>query len=274
MNLLMVVIAVGAEYREQYRRFFEPSHREYCRRHGFDVHVVETHIDPQGDQAPVVLQRLLICSLPQAAAYSHVAHVDADILINPAAPSLLDAVGQTDAVAIVDEFSQPSPELRLRVQKRRGWELQAADYYELGGFHLETTQVLNTAVMVAQPAKHRALFEALYERGKREMPGNPRGLHYEPALVGSALQSRSLVKVLDNRWNALFPIYLEGLKAGNGLDLHVWMERIMLNVPAHRRALFRRFYAENYFIHLAGGFFHGLEAEMARVRVSGSPAAE
>ena len=87
------------------------------------------------------------------------------------------------------------------------------------------------------------------------MPGHPRGVHYEPALIGSALLERSLVKVLDNRWNALFPMYLEGLKVATGIDLPVVMLRTLaLNVPAYRSAMFRRFYAANYFIHMAWGF--------------------
>ena len=117
----MVVIAIGADYRAQYGRLFEPSHRRYCDRHGYDLFVVDRAIEHGGENVPVGLQRLLMCSLPSAAAYSHVVHTDADVLIHRDAPSLLKAIGDTNSVAVVDEFSQPSPILRLGVQKRRGW---------------------------------------------------------------------------------------------------------------------------------------------------------
>ena len=82
-SLLVVVIAIGDQYMARYRRLFWPSHVRYCSEHGYDLLVVDRFVDAgENDRSLVSLQKALVCSLPKADAYSHVAYIDADVLIN------------------------------------------------------------------------------------------------------------------------------------------------------------------------------------------------
>ena len=63
-----------------------------------------------------------------------------------------------DKIGIVDEYSQPTPLLRIQLQKQNKWEECASDYYKLAGFDILTEKVLNTGVLVMQPKKHADFF--------------------------------------------------------------------------------------------------------------------
>ena len=81
---LVVTMAVGSEYQSTFERWHLPSWRDYCRRQGFDLHVIDQPIDRHVDLSRKSLhwQKLLIPSLPQFRNYERVIWVDADIVIN------------------------------------------------------------------------------------------------------------------------------------------------------------------------------------------------
>src|SRR5882757_4497207 len=101
-------MAVGHRYQEQFERHCLESWTSYASRHGFNLIVFDTPID-RSDRAagrPLHWQKCLILDDERVAAHSQVAWVDADIVINPAAPSIFDGVAECRFGA-VDEFRSP-----------------------------------------------------------------------------------------------------------------------------------------------------------------------
>jgi len=87
--------------------------------------------------------------------YDYVVFIDSDILINITAPAIHESVVFGNNIGIVDEYSQPTREVRLKIQRMMGWETSARDYYALCGFDLGTNKVLNSGVLVIQPKNTR-----------------------------------------------------------------------------------------------------------------------
>jgi hypothetical protein len=237
-NTLVISIAIGEQYKHEYIRLFQGSHVAYCHKHGYDFLLIDEFIDTsESDKSLVSLQKALVCSIDVAADYDRIVFVDADILINAGtAPSISAEVGTSDAAFFVDEYSQPTRAGRVDIQRKMGWEASAAEYYRLSGLEIETACVLNSGVMVLRPGRHRAPLEDIYARGKASGRNHPRGFHYEQSLIGHAFQQGRLFELLDNRWNAILPLYLMGRNIQSLGDA---------------RAFFDTFFQTNYFIHFA-----------------------
>jgi hypothetical protein len=69
---LVVTMAIGSEYQGAFKRWYQPSWQDYCRRQGFDLHVIDQPIDQRVDLSLKSLhwQKLLIPSLPQFRDYT------------------------------------------------------------------------------------------------------------------------------------------------------------------------------------------------------------
>jgi hypothetical protein len=258
-KVLVVTIAIGERFRSVHRPLFLPSQQEYCRRHGYDFVVVDDFIDrTEFDRRLITLQKALVCHLAVASNYEYVVFIDADILINVArAPPISITFDDSGLVGIVDEYSQPSSEQRLLIQRAKHWETSAKDYYRLCGFDLQTHSVLNTGVMVFQPSIHRPMLEQIYAHGKRSGRDHARGSHFEQTLIGFVLQKFGRYRVLQNRWNALFALHLMQHRltrgSANGTD------------PKTKETLLREFHADNFFVHFAGGVYRGVERAIDRM---------
>jgi hypothetical protein len=160
--------------------------------------------------------------------YDFVIFIDSDILINISAPAIHLSEGFGDNIGIVDEYSQPTPEIRLKIQKMMGWEPNAHEYYKLCGLHLDTKIVLNSGVLVIQPKKHKDILESVYNTYLPRSITHQRGPHYEQTSLGYELQTQHIYVLLNNRWNAIW-----GLHKMTGANLE-------------------EFFRNNYFIHFAG----------------------
>jgi len=171
-----------------------------------------------------------VCNQTWSSDYDYIIFIDADILINKEAPPLnFDELG--DNIGIVDEYSQPTTDRRLNIQKRMGWETSATDYYKLCGLELQTTQVFNTGVIIMQPTKHAVFLKGIFDKYANNAIGHRRGFHYEQSCIGYELQKNNMFKIIDNKFNALWAL----TKCDN-------IEQLSL----------QQYYKKNYFIHFAG----------------------
>ena len=224
-RVLLVSIAIGEAYLQEYNSLFRPSHELYAKRHGYDFKVITDWLKGPLVRDTTSFQKILTPG--RFSDYDYVIFVDADILINPVAPPIhLEIVAE--GIGCVDQWQQPDGR-RLEIARRRGWETSATDYYKLAGFSLDTDKVINTGVMVFQPALHASICNEIYANYVNSCIGHRRGFHYEQSSIGYTLQSERMIKWLDVRWNAIWP-----LANAIGRDL----------------AAFCR---ENWFIHFAGG---------------------
>jgi hypothetical protein len=231
MKIILVTIAIGDKYLQEYNTYFRRSQEAYAQRCGYDFKVITEFLDPRLQVRDLIsFNKILVCSTPWARQYDFVIFIDADIFISSTAPPIHSAIDYMGKIGIVNEYSQPTFEKRLAIQKRMGWESDPSAYYKLAGFDIQTYMVLNTGVLVMQPAKHREILEIIYTRHFLRAIGHPRGFHFEQSCIGYELQTSGLFAILPNTFNAIWGIYKMD---SDSLDL-------------------QEFVNTNYFIHFAG----------------------
>jgi hypothetical protein len=232
MKVLLVTIAVGDKYLKEYKSLFYESQKRYAAKHGYDFKVITEFLGKTIKHASTVsFNKVLVCSQEWSSDYDFIVFVDADILINPDAPAIHSCMDYGNCIGIVDEYSQPSKERRLNIQRRMGWETSAVDYYKLCGFDIQTGMVFNSGVLVLQPKIHGNFLQNIYETYVSKSISHSRGFHFEQSCIGYEIQKANMYKILDNKFNAVWAL----TKLDN-------IENISLN----------KFFADNYFTHFAG----------------------
>ncbi|MCC7361700.1 MAG: hypothetical protein IT317_19605 [Anaerolineales bacterium] len=246
----LVTLALGHQFRWLWRRYCRPSWQAYADRHGYDLICVTEPPDPTPAAAARMRcwQKLLVLGAPFTQRYNQVVWVDADVLINPQAPSITADV-PPERVGAVDEYAAPSPAefqvalARLYAHYRAtGTPFHdtagPAAFYGAFGLPAEFQQVVQTGVLVVSPRHHQELFEHVYHtyapRDEQRL-GEMRPLSYELLRAG-------LVAWLDPRFNFLFSVYQALRHPG----------QLAQPEPAAVRAAVAAAYAQGYFLHLAG----------------------
>jgi hypothetical protein len=239
--IALVTLAIGDRYLEIYNRLFRPSQEAYAKRHGYDFKVVTEYLDDDlMHKSLVSFQKALVFSQPWSYKYESIIFVDADIYIRPDSPPIHTA---GDKIGIVNEFAQPTKELRLAMQERCGWETSATDYYKLCQFDLETDIAPNTGVIIARPALHGEYLRNIYETYKELAINHPRGYIYEQTAIGYCLVRDKIYTCIPNEWNGLW----------------------MINKLIYPDKELPEFIGETYFTHLAGKFQYDKLAEALRL---------
>jgi len=214
MRVLLITLAIGSEYYAFYRSTFMKSQENYAKKHGYDFHVV-THF-PEADfmtenypknRSTITMHKILVCSQEWSDSYDMIIFIDADILIHPDSPPLHSYMDYGEKIGIVDEFSQPTPEKRIALQAKNGWETSATEYHALCGLHLETPHALNTGVLVFQPKYHRNFLEKIFKKYIQFCDRHPRGDIFEQTAIGYELQKNQCFTLLPNKFNTLWAIH-------------------------------------------------------------------
>jgi len=234
-RVLLVAIAIGDRYLQHYNSIFRPSHEAYAKKCGYEFKVVTDYLDPQfRSKEAITFNKILVCSQPWSNNYDYIIVVDADILINPNSPPVNSAYVYGNKIGMVDEYSQPTPAIHREIQIYNGFEETATDYYMLHAKrHIKTEHILNTGLMVLQPAHHKKLLEEIYNKYSRGAVESKSGYHYEQSCVGYSIQLENAYFIMDNKWNA------------------IWcLESIMGNTTLND------FVKRNYFTHFVGNMFH------------------
>lgn len=232
MKVLLVTIAIGQKYLDMYKKKFYESQRKYAQKCGYDFRVVTDFLDKKlQHKSTISFNKVLVCSQSWSSQYDFIIFVDADILINTNSPPIHSYVDYENFIGIVDEFSQPTKERRLKIQQRNGWEASATEYYKLCGFDIETDMVFNSGVLVMQPKIHRDFFQNVYDKYVRQSIMHPRGFHFEQASIGYEIQKEKIYKVIDNKFNALCALISQDNIENINIDTFV---------------------SNNYFTHFAG----------------------
>ena len=232
MKVLLVTIAIGEKYIEEYNNLFYESQKNYALKHGYDFKVINDFLDRNiQNNSTVSFNKILVCNQEWSDDYDFIIFIDADILININSPPIHNYIDYEDCIGIIDEYSQPSKERRLKIQQIMGWETSATDYYKLCEFDIQTDMVFNSGVLVLQPKKHKDFLQNLYNKYIVESISHYRGFHFEQSCIGYEIQKNNLYKVLDNKFNAVWAL----TKIDN-------IENITLN----------EYLNENYFTHFAG----------------------
>lgn len=229
MKNLLVSLAIGSKYVKEYTELFYKSQLNYAKKYGYDFVLVQDR--PKGvanHPDSISFDKALVFSQEWAMGYDNVIFVDADILINPESPAIHKEI--TDKIMVVDEYSQPDPVSRIKVQEKMGWETSASDYYKLAGFNIKTTKMINTGVIAMKPKLNAKFMKSVHFKYSMRSIGHPRHFHFEQSAIGYELQKNNKAEYLDNKFNAVWNIY-------------------KLHNPSIK---LDDFVYDNYFIHFAG----------------------
>jgi hypothetical protein len=232
MKVVLVTIAVGEQYLAEYKKLFYESQYNYAKKHGYDFKVITDFLDKNiKDLSTISFNKILVCNQEWSNDYDFIIFIDADILININSPSIHNYIDYGECIGIIDEYSQPSKERRIKIQRNMGWETSAIDYYKLCGLDIKTEMVFNSGVLVMQPKIHKVFLQNIYNKYVLQSISHYRGYHFEQSCIGYEIQKNNLYKVIDNKFNAVWCL----TKMDN-------IENISLNT----------YFNENYFIHFAG----------------------
>jgi hypothetical protein len=232
MKVLLITIAIGEEYLLQYKDLFYESQQNYALKYGYDFKVITEFLDKNIQHKNTVsFNKILVCEQEFSKDYDFIVFIDADILININSPPIHNFVDFENCIGIVDEYSQPTKERRIKIQKQNNWETSAVDYYKLCDLHIETDMVFNSGVLVLQPKIHCDFLKKIYDKNVIESITHPRGFHFEQSCIGYEIQKEKVYKLLDNKFNAIW-----GLTKSDNID----------NISLET------YFNENYFIHFAG----------------------
>ena len=228
MKILLVTIAIGDKYLQEYKDLFYESQYNYAQKNGYDFKVITDFLDKKVQhRSTISFNKILVCNQSWSLEYDFIIFIDADILINIHAPPL-HTYDYGKCIGLIDEYSQPSREKRLQIQRQMGWETSATDYYKLCGLDISTEMVFNSGVLVMQPKIHNGFLTNIYNKYVMQSISHSRGFHFEQSCIGYEIQKAHNYKVIDNRFNAIW-----GLSKLDGAKLDTY-------------------FAENYFIHFAG----------------------
>jgi hypothetical protein len=245
MKIALVTLAIGDLYQKMYDSLFRASQEAYAKRHSYEFRVITEYLD-EGllHKSLISFQKALVFSQSWSSEYDLIIFIDADIYIRPDAPAIHLLAG--DKIGVVNEFAQPTKELRRALQEKCKWETTGKEYYELCQLELDTDIVPNSGVIMARPSIHGEYFKNIYETYKETAINHPRGFIYEQAAIGYCLVRDNIYQCLPNEWNALWVV-----------------SRIIY--PEKELA---EFIGENYFIHHAGKFQYKELGELLRAQAA------
>jgi alpha-N-acetylglucosamine transferase len=231
-KVLLITIAIGENFLKEYNRLFRESQENYAKKHNYDFKVITDFIDSTYSHSNMSLffQKTLVFSQEYSENYDLVIFIDSDILININSPPIHTYITDKSLVGIIDEYSQPTPEKRIQIQRMWGWETSATEYYKICNFDINTTHVFNSGVIACNPKIHGEFFKNIYNTHLPNSINHTRGPHYEQTSIGYELQRTQTYQILPNQFNAVWNI-------------------TKLDNPYYN---IQDYFNENYFMHFAG----------------------
>jgi hypothetical protein len=288
MKVCLVALAIGDKYLGYYNYLFRKSHEAYAEKNGYDFRVETDYLEPRfREKAVCSLNKILVCSQPWSTEYDFVVFIDSDIYINITSPPIHSCIDFGDKIGIVNEYDQlVGHEQHIgTVRLKLDWGT-APEYYAKAGFTRETELMLNTGVLVMQPAKHGSFLRGVFDRYARTCLTHPRGFHYEQAAIGYELQTHKMFTILPKQFNAIWFIQkiineqnriYERLKVNKHGISYIFHRRMSGEGQETKEQCINRiapYFRENYFIHLAGSqnYERVFEFEQINIELSNNDA--
>lgn len=205
---VMTTLCVGDSYRTAWEQCCRKNWEAYAKRHGFDLVAFDApldHSERAAKRCPAWQKCLILEALGQ---YERVVWLDADIVINPQSPSIVDGVplGKVGGVIsgsyihpdlralYLTRFRKIAPELAILPQS---WQYDQANYYRNAGVVCKSSDIVQTGVLVLDHS-HRTLLRTAYDT----YPSNT--LAYEQFPLSAAMLNAGLHHPLNSRFNVVF----------------------------------------------------------------------
>ena len=207
----IATLCVGNECAALWRRYCARSWTEYTQRHGYAVEVFEEPLDqsPRARSRSAAWQKCLILSNPKTSQYERVVWVDADIVIAPNAPPIIDGVPIEKVGAVIsgDYLQQDMKAVfleRIRRQKieagktAEAWSADQRSFYVSAGIDCVSTDIVQTGVLVFS-RQHRTMLEKVYEIN---LPSTV--IAFEQFPLSASILNQGLFHRIDSRFNLVF----------------------------------------------------------------------
>ena len=259
----IVTLVAGEKFQSEFHASFYSRWRRYADRHGLGFVVISQLLDvsPRGVARSPAWQKLLVHTAPETAGYQRLAWIDADVVIRPDSPNIFEFV-PNDKVGAVDDFATPTKAGHSLVMDElyRRWDREGIryasnrtprEYYANYGIDCDFASVVQTGVMVYEPARHGALFEDVYRRYEE---GAESSLNHEMRPLSYELLKAGVVHWLDPKFNMQWSYYRE-LHYPFLDDKASFSFSGLFEQRTRRRLLARcvnTAYRNNYFLHFAG----------------------
>lgn len=202
MKVCFGVICIGKSYLEEFERLFKPSVSAYCQKYGYDLKIFTDFLDPKRKHPHTIsFQKCLVPD--QLREYDRVVILDADICIQPYISPPIHTLLLNNKIGIVNEVNQSNSDNYTRLHQI-GLVDYATDYYAKVGIQLETSKILNTGLMICNPAIHADYLKNIYEKYVDKSIGHPRGFHYEQACIGYEIQKDEMFTLISSSWNYIY----------------------------------------------------------------------
>ena len=209
----IVVVAIGADILAYWKTFCEVQCRAYAAKCGYDLIVITEPLDnsPRAAGRSPAWQKCLVLSQEFSNNYRRIISLDSDIVIHAAISPPITDQSPIDRVGGVISGSHIHEDLRCVLSDRllggaaapyvrglKNWDnLQRRAYVHYGLKPL--TSVVQTGVLVASPAHHRAIFESIYNAPEHHV-----SRCYEQIPLSHALLTGDLFCQIDTRFNSVF----------------------------------------------------------------------
>lgn len=205
---VITTLCIGDSYRAGWQQYCRKSWEVYAKRHGFDLIVFDAPLDhsPRAAKRSPAWQKCLVLeALPQ---YDQVVWLDADIVINPQSPSIVEGVslGKVGGVisgsyihpdlrpVYLNRFRKIPPELAMQPEI---WRQDQTNYYLGVGVVCKSSDIVQTGVLVLD-ASHRSLLRSVYDNYSGDLPC------YEQFPLSAAILNAGLHHPLNSRFNVVF----------------------------------------------------------------------
>jgi hypothetical protein len=209
MNSCIAILAIGESCQLMWRDIFLPHLKAYASRHDFTIEVFTEDLDPSGTRHKS-WQKLLLAGQERLQKYDRIVYFDTDVLLNPAAPNILDGVpsGKIAAVtwsgsycndpAVYDCFRATWTHNNCKLI--RDAKIKSfADLAEFGGYPRHDDW-LNAGVLVFEP-QHAEFLKNIYDT---EAEGPNTSLEQQALTHWLCNRRSNLLHSLDRRWNSIF----------------------------------------------------------------------
>jgi len=145
---------------------------------------------------------------------------------------------------IVDEYDQHGFENRININKAKGWESSASEYYVNFGHKIKTSKVLNSGFFVLSPKFQKKFMEKIYSFVSLNVKMHSNYFHFEQSTFGYNLQKEKKFSLLNNKWNYLFSI-----------DEFLKKRSLFYKIFYSRKKRLKSIFKSNIMIHFAGGAY-------------------
>ncbi|OHC73301.1 MAG: hypothetical protein A3G18_12140 [Rhodospirillales bacterium RIFCSPLOWO2_12_FULL_58_28] len=203
----LVTIVIGDSYTRLWEQVMAETWREYARRHGYEIIVIDKLIDgsDRGRGRHINWQKCLILEHEEVRNFDDVVWIDADVKINFHTAPCIVGHNNSDLIGVVSNkesyYDVPATGDNLMVRHRSlDSSVQQCrsiqDLYAKAGLDAGVDDAANTGVIVLKPKRHAAILRHVYDNFEEN-----RYTMKEELPLSSYFFKNKLVNTLDKRFN-------------------------------------------------------------------------